>query len=167
MQRNKLFERLSAEESGVPGGTPLWKEVAMQTTLVLSSNTLNTAGIILLTIVAVEYGGWFMLRVVRGRQPATPFQLAFFRAGHAHAGVLLVLALVGQILADAAHMSGMLAFFARTGIWAAAILMSAGFFLSAAGKGVTEPNRLIVLLYVGIAGLSLGVVSLGIGLLTA
>ena len=88
----------------------------MQTTLVLSSNTVNTAGIILLTIVAVEYGGWFMLRVVRGRQPATPFQQAFFRAGHAHAGVLLVLALVGQILAHAAHMSGMLAFFARTGI---------------------------------------------------
>jgi hypothetical protein len=45
--------------------------------------------------------------------------------------------------------------------------MSAGFFLSAAGKGVTEPNRFIVLLYVGIASLALGVVSLGIGLLTA
>jgi hypothetical protein len=28
-----------------------------------------------------------MLRVVRGEQPATPFQQAFFRAGHAHAGV--------------------------------------------------------------------------------
>jgi hypothetical protein len=139
----------------------------MHTILVLSSNTLNTTGIILLTIVAVEYGGWFMLRVVRGRQPATPFQQAFFRAGHAHAGVLLVLALVGQILADAAHMSGLLAFFARTGIWAAAILMSGGFFLSAAGKGVTAPNRFIVLLYIGMASLALGVVSLGIGLLTA
>jgi hypothetical protein len=139
----------------------------MQATLVLSSTTLNTAGIILLTIVAVEYGGWFMLRVVRGRQPATPFQQAFFRAGRAHAGVLLVLALVGQVLADAVHMNGLLTFFARTGIWAAAILMSARFFLSAAGKGVTESNRFIVLLYVGRAGLSLGVVSLGIGLLTA
>jgi hypothetical protein len=139
----------------------------MNTTLVLSSNTLNTAGILLLTIVAVEYGGWFMLRVVRGRQPATPFQQAFFRAGHAHAGVLVILALVGQILADAAHMSGLLAFFARNGIWAAAILMPTGFFLASAGKGVTAPNRFIVLLYTGIASLALGVVSLGIGLLTA
>jgi hypothetical protein len=139
----------------------------MNTTLVLSSNTLNTAGILLLTIVAIEYGGWFMLRVVRGRQPATPFQQAFFRAGHAHAGVLVILALVGQILADAAHMSGLLAFFARNGIWAAAILMSGGFFLSAAGKGITTPNRFIVLLYAGIASLALGVVSLGIGLITA
>jgi len=51
--------------------------------------------VLLLTIVAIEYGGWFMLRVVRGRQPATPFQQAFFRAGHAHAGVLVILALVG------------------------------------------------------------------------
>jgi hypothetical protein len=138
----------------------------MHVTLTLSPDTLNTAGIILLTIVAVEYGGWFMLRVVRGKQPATPFQQAFFRAGHAHAGVLLVLALVGQVLADAAHLSGVLAFFARSGIWAAAILMSAGFFLSAAGKGITTPNRFIVLLYAGIVSLALGVVSLGIGLLT-
>jgi hypothetical protein len=142
-------------------------EVHMNTTLVLSSNTLNISGILLLTIVAIEYGGWFMLRVVRGRQPATLFQQAFFRAGHAHAGVLVILALVGQILADAAHMSGVLAFFARNGIWAAAILMPAGFFFAAAGKGVTTPNRFIVLLYVGIASLALGVVSLGIGLLTA
>jgi hypothetical protein len=138
----------------------------MHVTLTLSPDTLNTAGIILLTIVAVEYGGWFMLRLVRGKQPATPFQQAFFRAGHAHAGVLLVLALVGQVLADAAHLSGVLAFFARSGIWAAAILMSAGFFLSAAGKGITTPNRFIVLLYAGMVSLALGVVSLGIGLLT-
>jgi hypothetical protein len=141
-------------------------EAPMHAVLILSSDTLNTTGIILLTLVAVEYGGWFMLRVVRGNRPATPFQQAFFRAGHAHAGVLLILALVGQILADAAHMSGLLAVFARTGIWLAAILMSAGFFLSAAGKGITEPNRFIVLLYVGIVSLALGVVSLGIGLLT-
>ena len=53
------------------------------------------------------------------------------------------------------------------GIWAAAILMPAGFFLSAVGKGVARPNRLIALLYIGIALLGLGVISLGIGLLTA
>ena len=138
----------------------------MHTILLLSSNSRSTAGVLLLTIVAIEYGGWFMLRVVRGRQPATPFQQAFFRAGHAHAGVLVILALVGQILADAAQMSGLLAFLARDGIWAAAILMPAGFFLSAAGKSITKPNQFIVLLYIGVASLALGVVSLGIGLLT-
>lgn len=138
----------------------------MHTTLLLSLDTRTTAGVLLLTVVAIEYGGWFLLRVLRDHQPATPFQQAFFRAGHAHAGVLVILALVGQILADATHMSGLLATLAREGIPAAAILMSAGFFLSAAGRGVTKPNRFIALLYVGIVALALGVISLGIGLLT-
>jgi hypothetical protein len=139
----------------------------MHRALILSPDTLSTAGILLLTIVAVEYGGWFLLRVVRGSQPATPFQQAFFRAGHAHAGVLVTLALVGQILADAARLSGPLAVLARNGIWAAAILMPAGFFLSAAGRGITAPTRFIALLYAGVVALALGVVTLGIGLLTA
>ena len=139
----------------------------MDTTQFLSADSRSTAGVLLLTLVAVEYGGWFMLRVVRGHQPATPFQQAFFRAGHAHAGVLVTLALVGQILAASAHMSGVFDFVARNGIWSAAILMPAGFFLSAVGKGVAKPNGLIALLYVGAASLALGVVSLGIVLLTS
>lgn len=139
----------------------------MQTALLLSSNSRNTAGVLLLTMVAIEYGGWFMLRVVQGHQPTTPFQQAFFRAGHAHAGVLVILALVGQILADAAHMSGLLAILARDGIWVAAILMPTGFFLSAMRKGASRPNGFIALLYLGMASLALGVVSLGIGLLIA
>ncbi|HZS86778.1 MAG TPA: hypothetical protein VFE42_04710 [Chloroflexota bacterium] len=45
--------------------------------------------------------------------------------------------------------------------------MSAGFFLSSAGRGVTKPNRLIGLVYAGAVSLALGVVSLGVGLLSA
>jgi hypothetical protein len=121
--------------------------------------------VLLLTIVGVEFGGWFILRVLRGQRPATPFQQAFFRAGHAHAGVLVILGLVSQILVSAAHVTGVLGLLTN-GIWAAAILMSAGFFLSAAGKDVTQPNRFIVVLYVGAASLAVGVVALGLALLT-
>lgn len=135
--------------------------------LVVSGDTRTTAGVLLLTIVAVEYGGWFMLRITRGRQPATPFQQAFFRAGHAHAGVLVILSLVAQIYVDAAHLSGAVAFLARDGIPLAAILMPAGFFFAAAGREVTKPNQFIWLLYAGVVVLGLGVVSLGIGLLSA
>jgi hypothetical protein len=99
--------------------------------LTLSSDSRTTAGLLLLTLVAVEYGGVFMLRIVRG---PTPFRRSFARAGHAHAGVLVVLALVGQILADAAALDGVDDFLARTGIWVAAILFPAGFFLSSAGR---------------------------------
>ena len=81
--------------------------------------------------------------------------------------MLVTLALVGLMLADAAQLAGLQAVLARDGIWTAAILMPAGFFLSAAGRGVTQPNRFIVLLYVGMAALALGVISLGIGLLAA
>jgi hypothetical protein len=135
--------------------------------LTLSSDARDTAGILLLTVLAVEYGGIVMLRIIRGRQPATDFQKSFARAGHAHAGVFVVFALLAQLLADAAELDGIWNVFARDGIWAAAILFPAGFFLSSAGRGATQPNRLIALVYLGAVCLSIGVVTLGIGLLTA
>jgi hypothetical protein len=135
--------------------------------LVLTAPTQQTAGILLILIVTIEYGGWFMLRVVRGGQAATDFQKAFFRAGHAHAGVLVILALVCQVLAGSTHLGGLPGFLAQDGVPLAAILVPAGFFLSAAGREATRPNRLIVLLYVGMVSLGAGVLSLGLGLLTA
>jgi hypothetical protein len=133
--------------------------------MLLSADARGTAGVLLLSIVFIEYGGWFMLRVLRGGEPATEFQKAFFRAGRAHAGVLVSLALIGLVLADLTQLTGLLSVLARNGIWAAAILMPAGFFLSAAGRGVTQPNRFIVLLYAGMLALALRVVSLGVALL--
>lgn len=138
----------------------------MEAVISLSKGSRITAGVLLLTIVAVEYGGTFMLRVVRGRQPTTAFQAAFFRAGHAHAGVLVILALVAQILADAADLHGVASTLARSAIPLAAILMPAGFFFSSAGRAVTNPNGFIVLLYAGAASLAVGAVALGVGLLS-
>lgn len=138
----------------------------MEPTLLLSQAALTTAGTLLLTIVAVEFGGFYVLRLVTGRQEATPFQKTFARAGHAHAGVLVSLALIAQIFADAAALEGPLATLARTGVPLAAILIPAGYFFSSAGRGATEPNRLIVLIFAGAISLALGVVSLGIGLLS-
>jgi hypothetical protein len=139
----------------------------MLATLSLSNDSRTTAGILLITILAVEYGGLVMLRIVRGRQLATDFQKSFARAGHAHAGVFVVFALLAQVLADAADLTGFANFLARNGIWIAAVLFPAGFFLSSAGRGATAPNRLILLIYAGAAALTAGVLALGIGLLTA
>ena len=139
----------------------------MLAALSLSNDSRTTAGILLLTILAVEYGGLTVLRIVRGHQPATDFQKSFARAGHAHAGVFVVFALVAQILADASDLHGLTNVLARDGIWAAAILFPAGFFGSSAGRGVTQPNKLIVLVYLGALALAAGVLALGIGLLTA
>jgi hypothetical protein len=135
--------------------------------LTLSRDAKTTAGVLLLAIVAVEYGGTYMLQIVGGRVPLTAFQQNFARAGHAHAGVLVILALVCQIFADAADLSGLQATFARNGVAFAAILMPAGFFLSSIGAGRSEPNRLILLVWAGAAVLAIGAISLGVGLLTA
>lgn len=139
----------------------------MDETFTLSAASRSTAGVLLLTIVAVEYGGWYVLKIVRGKQPMTEFQQAFARVGHGHAGVLVSLALICQILVDAAGMSGFPEYLARNGVPFAAILIPAGFFFASAGRGVTTPNRFILLVYVGAVVLAVGVVALGIGLLTA
>lgn len=135
--------------------------------LTLSESSRTTAGVILLTVLAVEWGGLTVLAMTRGGTPATDFQRVFARAGHGHAGVLVILSLVAQILVDAAGMSGVGASLARYGVPVAAVLFPAGFFLSSAGPGRTEANRFIVLLYAGAVALAAGVIALGVGLLTS
>lgn len=125
------------------------------------------AGIALLSIVTIEFGGYFMTKIVRGAVPMTPFQQAFARAGHAHAGVLVTLGLVGVLYADLARLDGAVGWLSRVGILAAAILMPGGFFASSAGKDRTSPNGAIVLVWLGAASLAAGAVSLGIGVLTS
>ena len=41
----------------------------------------------------VMFGGYSLLRLLSATNKLTPFQATFFRAGHAHAGVLLVASL--------------------------------------------------------------------------
>jgi hypothetical protein len=126
-----------------------------------------TAGAVALTVVAVESGGWFLLRVATGRAPATDFQRSFYRAGHAHAGVLVTLGLVCLLLGEATDLGGFWRWLAQTGVLVGAVALPAGFFLSAAGRGRTRPNRAVVLLPVGAAAVAAGVITLGVGLLSA
>jgi hypothetical protein len=108
-----------------------------------------------------------MVRLVRGRDEVTPFQLAFARAGHAHAGVLLILALVCQLIADRAALTGVWNWLARSGVTVAALLMPGGFFLSSMGRGRDRPKSLVPLVFAGGLVLAAGLASLGVGLLTA
>ncbi|KRD41673.1 hypothetical protein ASE38_19160 [Cellulomonas sp. Root930] len=124
-----------------------------------------TAGAVALSVVAIESGGAFLLRVATGKEQATAFQKSFYRAGHAHAGVLVTLGLVCLLLGEATSLDGFWRWLAQTGVLLAAIVMSAGFFLSALGRGRETPNRAVVLLGVGGVLLAAGVVTLGVGLL--
>ncbi|MBN2622408.1 MAG: hypothetical protein JXA83_03515 [Acidimicrobiales bacterium] len=133
----------------------------------LSDASRVLAGILLISLVTVETGGVLMYKVVTGRQEATPLQQSFFRAGHAHAGVFLVLALVAQVLVDATTLTGLAEWVARSFVPIAALLLPGGFFLSVTARGASRPNRLVVLIPAGAVVLAIGLLTLGVGLLTA
>jgi hypothetical protein len=121
-------------------------------------------GIVILTIVTIAYGGTFVLRVTRGSMPANDLQKTFFRAGHAHAGVLVMLGLlvltIEQLNNVRSPYPGL-----SLAILFAAILMPAGFFLSVIGRNPSRPNRAIVLLWIGAGVLTVGLVASGVGLI--
>ncbi|HZJ08431.1 MAG TPA: hypothetical protein VFD39_01925 [Trueperaceae bacterium] len=134
-------------------------------TQLIAAATAREAGIVLLTVVAIAYGGTFLLRVVSGKFPTNALQKSFFRAGHAHAGVLVILGLVVGLFVDLAGVGGLPAQLS-SGVLLAAILMPAGFFLSVIGRDPTKPNGLIALVWLGVASLTVGVVGAAVGLLT-
>lgn len=123
------------------------------------------AGVVLLTVIGIAYGGSFMLRVINRTMPANELQRTYFRAGHAHAGVLVILGLVVMLLMAQAGVTGAFSTLS-IGVLLAAILMPAGFFLSVVGRDPERPNRLRYLIYAGGLVLVVGVGSAGLGLLT-
>jgi hypothetical protein len=132
----------------------------------LDNGVQIVAGVVLLSVIGIAYGGTFLLRVTRGGVPANDLQKSFFRAGHAHAGVLVILGLLVLLymqLGDVGRPWAALA----SGVLIAAILMPAGFFLSVVGSDPERPNRFIGVLWAGAAALTVGLAGAGIGLITA
>jgi hypothetical protein len=122
-------------------------------------------GISLIVVPTIQFGGLTLLGVVTGGaygapgpQELTPLQQSLYRAGHAHAGVILILSVILQILLDHAAL-GSWTWPVRIAAPAAAVLMSGGFF------GLAHVPALRVLLYVGAALLAVSTVMTGIGLI--
>ena len=126
------------------------------------------AGIILITVPTIQYGGYFLLTSLQDRTSHymdNALRQNFFRAGHAHAGVFVILSLVCQLLADSANLPTPWLWLARIGVPVAAILLPMGFFLSMTSPSAAQPNGFISLIYAGAAFLASGVLTLGVGLL--
>lgn len=132
----------------------------------MSDESRILAGILFLSLVTVETGGLYLVKLWKDATGVTPFQIGFARAGHAHAGVLLVLALVCLLYVDATDLDGGWAWVARSGVPIAAILMPAGFFAASAGAGRTKPNGFLALVFAGAVAMAVGLTTLGVGLLT-
>ena len=119
----------------------------------------------LLLLVSVEYGGWSLLGFLTGRGQLGEFREQFFRAGHAHAGVLLVLSLVYFLYLDRTGYS--------TGVqWIVGLLLllgimaqSGGFFLHLALGQKNRSSLGTVVTRTGALLLAAALIVLAIGLL--
>lgn len=127
---------------------------------------LTSTGVVLIIIATIAYGGSFVLRTVNGDAPANDLQKAYFRAGHGHAGVLVILGLLIPLYTTMDGVPGWANQMASLVLWAA-IVMPAGFFLSVIGREPEKPNGLRALIWVGGLMLVAGVVGSGIGLVLA
>jgi hypothetical protein len=132
----------------------------------VSEPNRRLAGLLLVLIPTVVAGGYSLLAVID--DPAyrsNELRQDLWRAGHAHAGVLLILALVALRYLDDARLGPRAAWVARHAIPAAAIVMPLAFFTSITDTHATEPNAMILLAPIGGILLAAGTVTLGVGLL--
>jgi len=133
----------------------------------MTHETRRVDGILLILLPSVMYGGLSILSLLID-DPAymkNPLRQDLWPAGHAHAGVWLILALVALRYVDEANLSAAMNRLVRISIPVAAILVPAGFVFSVVSPDATAPNSLINLVYVGAAVLAIGVLLLGVGLI--
>lgn len=133
--------------------------------MLLSRPARLMAGLTLITVPTIVYGGLTLLAVVTGNAHGlspgfelSPAQQSLFRAGHAHAGVLVILSLVLQVLLDSATLAERVRWGARVLAVAGAILVSGGFF------GLAFFPGFATVLWLGAAAVSTTVLLAGVGL---
>jgi hypothetical protein len=136
----------------------------------MSNDSLRTAGILLIVFPTVVFGGASLLwHWITRSTPyyQHPLRRDLWRAGHAHAGVLLLLSLVALVLVDDANLADGWKQVVRIAFPLAAILLPIAYFLSIVRPDAERPNRLVNLAYLGAISLVVGMLTLGIGLLRA
>jgi hypothetical protein len=132
----------------------------------MSPESRRMAGILFLVLPTVMYGGVSILTLLIGTPEymANPLRQDLWRAGHAHAGVFLVLSLVALRYVDDAVLSARAKQFVRSALPSAAILIPFAFFFSVLRPDATEPSALMNVAYFGALVLAAGVITLGVGL---
>jgi hypothetical protein len=127
--------------------------------------TTPLAAFVLFAIVTVEFGGWSLLGFLTSQDSLTPFEEQFFRAGHAHAGVLLILALAYLMLMDRTRFSDRGQWLLSLTLLLGILLQSGGFFLHFAVGEEGEASAGTWLTRSGAVLIAVALISLGVGLL--
>lgn len=133
----------------------------------MSQESRRLAGVLLVILPTVIYGGVSILTLLVNDPHYVQNQLRqdLWRAGHAHAGVLLILSLLSLRYVDEANLPEKMKWMARHLIPFSAILLPVAFFFSVLSPDATEPNGFIYLAYVGAVVLTAGLIILGVGLI--
>jgi hypothetical protein len=133
----------------------------------MAPESRRLAGILLVVLPTVEIGGVSILSLLISdpRYMENKLRQDLWRAGHAHAGVLLILSLLALRYVDEAALSDGAKRLVRIAIPGTAILLPTAFFFSVLSPDATQPNDTIYLAYVGALVLAIGLVTLGVGLI--
>jgi hypothetical protein len=106
-----------------------------------------------------------ILKKQAGTENISSIQREYFRAGHAHAGVLIILAIIGQIVLDYSLFNDALVWAMRVGLLVAPLLISGGFFGGAPRTPEAQPGGLVRLIPLGAVVMSLSTIGVGLSLL--
>ena len=111
----------------------------------MSPQSRLVAGILLILVPTVEIGGASILSLLISDPTYGQNDLRqdLWRAGHAHAGVWLVLSVVALRYVDEAALSERMRWVVRLAFPAAAIVMPLAFLLSLLSPEAREPNGII------------------------
>jgi ABC-type multidrug transport system permease subunit len=121
-----------------------------------------------ISLPTIAFGGSFLLTILKkqvGAEKITAVQREYFKAGHAHAGVLVTLAVIGQLVLDYSRFEGWAVWLLRVGLFIAPLLISGGFFGGAPRTEDGKAGVLVKLIPVGAVIFSISTLGTGISLL--
>jgi ABC-type multidrug transport system permease subunit len=123
-----------------------------------------------ISLPTIAFGGYFLLSILKrqaGTENITAVQRDYFRAGHAHAGVLVLLAIVGLLVLDYAQSDGWVVWALRIGLLVSPLLISGGFFGGAPRTADGPPGPLVKLIPIGAVIFGISTLGVGISLLVS
>lgn len=134
----------------------------------LSDATRWLVAFAFISLPTIAFGGYFLLTILKrkvGTENITPAQRSYFIAGHAHAGVLVTLAIIGLLVLEYSRFDSWVVWVLSIGLLVAPLLISGGFFGGAPRTADGPPGPLVKLVPVGAVVFSIATLGVGVGLL--
>jgi hypothetical protein len=115
----------------------------------------------------VMYGGYSLLRLINRGNALTPFQATWFRAGHAHAGVLLLMSLLYYTFMAKTSLPPAVKHLACATLVVGILAQSGGFFIHMVVGQPGQPSIGNTVTVIGAVLLTCAIAVLVYGLITA